>query len=103
MPTWPMPPELTIFHVTELQREWLQRLAELDRDGAAATPQAIDAAPLQQLDGAGLQLLLSLRKALAERGLEPPLQGAGPVLHHAAAALGLQAALGLPTAEGAAA
>jgi ABC-type transporter Mla MlaB component len=103
MQTWSLPAELTIFHVTELQREWLQRLAALDREGRPAAPQAIDAAPLQLLDGAGLQLLLSLRKALAERGLEPPLLGAGPVLHTAATTLGLQAALGLATAEGAAA
>jgi ABC-type transporter Mla MlaB component len=103
MSDWPLPPELTIYHVAELHRDWLQRLAELDRGDAAAAPAALDASPLQQLDGAGLQLLLSLRKALAERGLEPPLRGAGPALQAAATALGLQARLGLATTGGAAA
>jgi anti-anti-sigma regulatory factor len=101
MDAWPLPAELTIYHVAELHRDWLQRLAALDRDGAAAAPAALDAAPLQQLDGAGLQLLLSLRKALAERGVDAPLRSAGPLLHAAAAALGLHAALGLDSTEGA--
>ncbi len=103
MSDWPLPPELTIYHVAELHREWLQRLAALDRGEPQAAPAVLDASPLQQLDGAGLQLLLALRKALAERGLEPPLQGAGTTLHAAAAVLGLHTSLGLAAAEGAAA
>jgi ABC-type transporter Mla MlaB component len=72
MTTWTLPAELTIFHVAELHRDWLARLAEHDAaaGAAAAGDEArIDAAALQQIDGAGLQLLLALRKALVERGL----------------------------------
>lgn len=102
MTTWPLPAELTIYHVAELHRDWLARLMAIDREPAEATnaPSAcIDATALQQLDGAGLQLLLALRKALAERGIVVQLQGAGGVLQAAAAALGLAASLGLTEAN----
>lgn len=94
MNAWPLPAELTIYHAAELHRDWLQQLAALDA-GSAPAPETLDAAPLQLVDGAGLQLLLSLRKALAERGFEPPLRGAGAALHDAAVALGVAPALGL--------
>jgi ABC-type transporter Mla MlaB component len=106
MTTWTLPAELTIFHVAELHRDWLARLAEHDAaaGAAAAGDEArIDAAALQQIDGAGLQLLLALRKALVERGLAVQLHDAGEPLRAAATALGLAVALGLGTAEGAAA
>jgi ABC-type transporter Mla MlaB component len=99
MTTWPLPAELTIVHVAEQHRDWLQRLAELDRDGAAPAPLPLDATSLLLLDGAGLQLLLSLRRALAARGIDAPLHGAGPDLRAVARLMGLEAALGLSSTE----
>jgi ABC-type transporter Mla MlaB component len=98
MTTWPLPAELTIYHVAELHRDWLARLTAIDREPAEAAAACIDATALQQLDGAGLQLLLALRRALVERGIVVQLQGAGGVLQAAAAALGLSASLGLADA-----
>jgi HPt (histidine-containing phosphotransfer) domain-containing protein len=50
MNAWPLPAELTIYHAADLHRDWLGRLAALDRDGAAA-PAALDATPLLQRCG----------------------------------------------------
>ncbi len=94
MTTWPLPAELTIYHVAELHRDWLARLTAIDREPAEAASACIDATALQQLDGAGLQLLLSLRRALVERGIVVQMQGVGGVLQAAAAALGLADSLG---------
>lgn len=83
-----LPGELTIFTVGE----WHPRLLAWLDDGADS-PLAVDAAPLAEVDGAGVQLLIALRRSLHERGRSLALSGATPVLQAACAQLGAQALL----------
>jgi ABC-type transporter Mla MlaB component len=102
MTTWPLPAELTIYTAADLHGRWLAEL----RDGAAPragddaedTLAVVDAAAVEQVDGAGLQLLVSLIRTLADRGLAVRVDRPSAVLCAAAAALGLDAHLNGATA-----
>lgn len=95
MTTWPLPEELTIYTAAELHGRWLADLAAGPAPHAAddgeGTLAVIDAAAVEQVDGAGLQLLLSLLRTLADRGLAVRVERPSAVLCAAAAAVGLDA------------
>ncbi len=83
---WPLPDELTIYTVGELHRLWLDRLASAPADAA---PGPVSAGAVDQVDAAGLQLLLSLDSALAQRGSGLVLISPSAVLVDSCTALGL--------------
>jgi ABC-type transporter Mla MlaB component len=60
----PLPPQLTIYSVTEAARVWQAWL--LDDDGQEAL--ALDVAGLSEIDGAGVQWLIALSNTLRQRG-----------------------------------
>ncbi len=61
---------------------WLQQ-------GAANTPAEVQAAAVEQVDGAGLQLLLSLARAVSESGRALRVRAPSGVLWAGCQALGL--------------
>lgn len=99
-----LPPELTIYSVGELHPQWLAWLGQGAATLPADAPAEVHAAAVDQVDAAGLQLLVSLQRALAERGRTLQLQAASGVLRSSCEALGLGDWLKAhvaPTAEGA--
>lgn len=111
MPTLALPRELTIYTVGELRPEWLAWLARRDAACATDAPEPgadgeccpVDAAAVEEVDAAGVQLLLALSAQLARerRGLrlvQPSRQ-----LAAACQALGLTALLAADPACGASA
>ena len=99
MPTSPdadlqLPAELTIYTAAETRAVWLSWLAAQAGDGgrAAANHEAVcrvDAAAVDQVDAAGLQLLVSLRHRLAHEDCSLQLLQASTALRSACNALGL--------------
>lgn len=68
-----LPAELSIYSVTDLRRTWLARLAQ-DQEMAFAGADApthvqVDGSGVETIDGAGLQLLVSLAHSLGQRRL----------------------------------
>ncbi len=87
-----LPDELTIYTVGELHPQWLQFLQSVPADGATAgQPVALQAARVEQVDAAGLQLLLSLERAVSARGAALRLQDASGPLRAGCEAIGLGA------------
>jgi ABC-type transporter Mla MlaB component len=84
-PPLALPAELTIYTVGDLHPLWLQWLQQ----GAAAAPAEVQAQAVDQVDGAGLQLLLGLTRAAAERGRTLRIDGPSEVLRAGCQALGL--------------
>ncbi len=80
-----LPAELTIYTVGELHPQWLAWLQQ----GAANAPAELQATAVEQVDGAGLQLLLSLARAATERGRALRIQSPSVVMRTGCAALGL--------------
>ncbi len=87
-----LPAELTIYTVGELHPQWSAWLADA---GSADddTPLCITAAAVDQIDGAGLQLLVSLANSLAARQRTLQLVDASPLLVNACQTLGLESLL----------
>ena len=81
-----LPAELTIYTVGELHPLCL---SWLDADPTHPDRLAVDAQAVQEVDAAGVQLLLSLSHALAARGRLLCLQAPSPSLTAACRALGL--------------
>lgn len=80
-----LPPSLLVMHVEQVQaamQSWLVGLVEGDA--------VVDAQAVTEVDGAGLQLLLSLGRTLRDRGLAARLDGASDHLLAMAATLGLR-------------
>jgi len=84
-PPLALPAELTIYAVGALHPQWLAWLG----DGPAALPAEVQAAAVEQVDAAGLQLLLSLQRSLADRGRRLQIQAPSEVLRAGCEALGL--------------
>lgn len=81
-----LPAELTIYTVTELHPQWLAwAAAHVDGDAT------VEADAVQDVDGAGLQLLLALHRQLSQHGHRLQLQAPSTPLQRACTALGLQA------------
>lgn len=94
-----LPAELTIYNAAELR---VQLLAHAEAHAQQESCH-IDAAAVDQVDAAGLQLLLALARTLAATGRTLHLAPASPVLEAAVDALGLRAVLLGAAVEGAAA
>ncbi len=93
-----LPAELTIYTVGELHlqwREWLQQAALTEG------PASVQADAVDEIDGAGLQLLLSLANGLEGRGTPLQLLDPSEALRTGCAALGLVDWLQRRTAQGA--
>lgn len=93
-----LPPELTIYTVGETLPRWLTWLGP----GAAQDgPAPVDGAAVTEIDGAGLQMLVSLQRTLAARGCTLALQAPSPALRAACQAAGLAALVHDEAQEGA--
>ena len=100
-----LPSELTIYAVAALQPAWLAALASaIDGTDAGQAPQRkvrVAAAAVDEVDAAGLQLLLALSNALALRERQLQLVLPSHALAAACAALGASALLDDADLEGA--
>lgn len=81
-----LPAELTIYTVGELHPQWLAWLHAVPADGPASTVQA---QAVEQVDAAGLQLLLALSAAMTARGCALRLHEPSEALRQGCDALGL--------------
>jgi anti-anti-sigma regulatory factor len=80
--------ELTIYAASELRTAWLDWLAAVDAH-ADEPPPPLQAGGIDMVDGAGLQLLLSLDLALARRGHGLRIAAPSAALVDAVQAMGL--------------
>ena len=91
--TLALPRELTIYTVGELRPQWLAWLtAVFEAHAADGVPDGacrIDAAAVDDVDAAGVQLLVALSHGLARAGLACQLTDPSGPLAGACAALGL--------------
>ena len=94
-----LPAELTIYTVGELRPQWLAWLAGL---GATEAPveATIDGAAVDQIDAAGVQLLISLSRSLSAAQRSQQFVNPSAVLTGACEALGLPAPQGSACANG---
>lgn len=92
-----LPAELTIYTVGELHP---QCLGWMDADPTHPDRLAVDAQAVQEVDAAGVQLLLSLSHALAARGRLLSLEAPSQPLVAACQALGLAVLLSPETEPG---
>jgi anti-anti-sigma regulatory factor len=90
-----LPAELTIYSAAELRRQLLAHVDAHAEDEACR----IDAAAVDQVDAAGLQLLVSLARTLAPLGRTLRLDQPSPALLAACETLGLTACLTEATPE----
>lgn len=81
-----LPRELTIYTVGELHPQWLDWLHTPGND-------TVDAAPVDEVDAAGVQLLLSLQYALHNDARRLQLLNPSPALVAACTTLGLASLL----------
>lgn len=83
-----LPAELTIYTVGELRPQWLTWLAQLGADDTSVEA-PVDGSAVDQIDAAGVQLLVALSRSLsaAQRSLQ--FLNPSPVLANACVALGL--------------
>ncbi|WP_374564739.1 STAS domain-containing protein [Ideonella sp.] len=95
-----LPAEITIYTVGELHPQWLAWLGQLSPASPPGEVAEVQAAAVDQVDAAGLQLLLSLQRALAALGRRCWLRDASAVLGAGCAALGLSDWLAQQTAAG---
>jgi len=88
-----LPAELTIYTAAETRAAWLDWLAsQAESSRTAADHDAvcrIDAAAVDQVDAAGLQLLVAMRRRLAQDAWSMQLLQASAALRRACDALGL--------------
>lgn len=91
-----LPAELTIYTVGELHPQWLGWLA-MNEPGATVQGEAVE-----QIDSAGLQLLIALDRALAGRGRHLAVHAPSSALRHGFRDLGLPHWLDQHAAEAAA-
>lgn len=87
---WALGPELTIAHAAEHHARLLEQLATHDED------LVLDLAGVTEFDSSGVQLLLALRKSLAERGHVLRLLAPPAAVRDALATFGLAATFDTP-------
>lgn len=85
MDTLLLPAELSIYTAAELHPQWLAWAG----DGTGHREALADGAAVDQVDGAGVQLLIALQRCLAARGCTLQLRAPSHPLRDACAALGL--------------
>lgn len=94
-----LPAELTIYTVGELHPQWLTWLTA--RVGAdVPTDVVVEGSAVDQVDAAGVQLLMALSRSLMQAGRSLCLVDASPVLTHACEALGFPVPSGHAVAQG---
>jgi anti-anti-sigma regulatory factor len=79
-----LPRELTIYSVAELRPAWLNWLAAPDD-----APRCADGAAVEEVDAAGLQMLIALDGSLSQQQQQLRLINASATLQAACQALGL--------------
>lgn len=98
-----LPAEVTIYTVGELRGQCLAWLGEAPAGGDGGEHWPLDTSAVDQIDAAGVQLLVSLAQTLAQQGQPLQLLQPGTALREACTALGLADWLAGHTLEGAAA
>jgi ABC-type transporter Mla MlaB component len=93
-----LPAELTIYTVGELHPQWVTWLSETAAPGAVGVAQ-VQAGAVDVVDAAGVQLLLSLQRALAAKGRRYRITGTSIALAAGCAGLGLSGWLQAQSAE----
>ena len=93
-----LPVELTIYTVGELHPQWIAWLSETAALGAEGVAE-VQASAVDLVDAAGVQLLLSLQRALAALGRRHRITGASHALAAGCAGLGLTGWLQAQSAE----
>lgn len=97
-PALRLPAELTIYTAAETRSAWLAQLDALDtldeRTNLGAPVCAVDASACDEVDAAGLQLLVALAHSLARRQRRLQLLQPAAPLRAACAELGLAELLG---------
>jgi len=88
-----LPADLTIYAVRDAAEQSLGWLSQLDAKGGDA-PLQIAADGVEEVDAAGVQLLIALSRSLAARGRRLQLLQPSPVLQRAVGCLGAAALLG---------
>ena len=88
-----LPAELTIYTVAELQPQWREWLGQLAATPPAGATAPVHAAAVDQVDAAGLQMLMALRRSIAARAWQCRLQDASGALRAACSGLGLERCL----------
>lgn len=94
-----LPAELTIYTVGELHPKWVSWLGEMNLPDAEGFAE-LQAGAVDQVDAAGLQLLLSLEHALAAMGRHHCITDASRALVAGCAGLGLSGWLQAQTQQG---
>ena len=84
-----LPPELTIYAVGELHPRWSAWLHATREEGLADAVCRVDAAAVDEVDAAGVQLLVSLSHGLARSRLTLQLDDPSDPLARACEALGV--------------
>ncbi len=84
-----LPAELTIYTVGELHPQWLAWLGTHTGAVDSSSSVCVQAAAVDQVDGAGLQLLLALQRSLTEHGRRLHIEAPSDVLRRGCEALGL--------------
>lgn len=87
-PALVLPAELTIYNVGELHPQWLAWFSEVTASGVEGVAE-VQAGAVELVDAAGLQLLLSLHRALSIHGRRHRITGASNALAAGCAGLGL--------------
>ncbi|MBX9715813.1 MAG: STAS domain-containing protein [Burkholderiaceae bacterium] len=97
--TLTLPAELTIYTVGELRPQWLAWLARCAATDAPADA-PVDGSAVDQIDAAGVQLLIALSRSLASAQRALQFRSVSPVLADACSALGLPVPLAESEAAG---
>lgn len=88
-----LPADLTIYAVRDGAEQGLRWLSQLDAEAGDA-PLQVAAHGVEEVDAAGVQLLIALSRSLAARGRRLQLLQPSPVLQRALACLGAAPLLG---------
>ncbi|MFT3953223.1 MAG: STAS domain-containing protein [Piscinibacter sp.] len=91
-----LPRELTVRCAADTRRDLLSWVAGL----TDAPVWRLDASPVDEIDAAGVQLLLSLARSATQAQAALRVESPSPVLQHACRTLGLSATLLDDTSEG---
>ena len=83
-----LPSELSIYSVGEVHQAWMSRWGDL-RALPLDEEFLIHADQVEQIDAAGVQLLLSLRRFLVSRGARPRFKDPSAILMASCASLGV--------------
>jgi anti-anti-sigma regulatory factor len=96
-----LPSELTIYTLSTLREEWLGWIGKIakPRKAAAAKPWLLDASRVDEVDAAGVQLLLSLSHSLAAKNRRLQLVNSSTPMVNACHGLGATMLLALDTAN----